>query len=147
MNNILINDQFKFINKQNTKLIKEMTKYIFEKENISKDVFFELNIVDLKKIQEINSQYRNKNKPTDVISFSFWDSQNSFKTNLMGEIFLCKEKVIEQANLYNHSFNRELMFLISHGIYHLLGYDHITKQDEEIMMNKQYDVLKFLNIE
>lgn len=146
MNNILINDQFKFINKQNTKLIKEMTKYIFEKENISKDVFFELNIVDLKKIQEINSLYRNKNKPTDVISFSFWDSQNSFKTNLMGEIFLCKEKVIEQANLYNHSFNRELMFLISHGIYHLLGYDHINKQDEEIMINKQYDVLKFLNI-
>lgn len=92
------------------------------------------------------SFFGNKNYVTDVISFSMWDSINSLKTPLLGEIFLCKEKVISQAIEFNHSFDREIMFLISHGIFHLLGYDHQNNEEEKEMLNKQYNVLEYLKI-
>lgn len=139
-------DEYKFINKDQKKIIQKMLNYIFKSELIKGNYFFELTVVDNQKMQEINNTYRNKNYVTDVISFAFWDSNDSIKTELLGEIFLCKDKIISQALEYNHTVERELMFLISHGIYHLLGYDHQNENDEKEMMNKQYNVLEYLNI-
>lgn len=141
-----LQDKTNFITVDQKKIIKKMLAYIFKFESMKGTYFFELNIVDEKEIQIINSNFRKKNYVTDVITFSMWDSNSSIKTELLGEIFLCKEKVISQAKEYNHSVNRELMFLISHGIFHLLGYDHQTPEDEKEMINNQYNVLEYLNI-
>lgn len=104
---------------------------------------FNIIIVDKKKIQELNKEYRNIDRVTDVISFALEDD-DTFKLDnyrVLGDIYICLEKAREQALEYGHSFKRELSFLAVHGLLHLLGYDHMTKEDEEIMFSKQEEVL------
>lgn len=87
-------------------------------------------------IHEMNKQYRNIDRPTDVLSFEEKDEED-----YLGEIFICEDKVYEQAINYNHSNEREFAFLLTHGLLHLLGYDHIEKEDEIVMFNKQDELL------
>lgn len=143
---IEINDKFSFLSLDDIKEINLMLNYIYNVEKLNGDLICELTIVDLNTIRKINNDYRQKDYATDIITFSFWDSNSTIKTNLLGEMYLCKEKVISQSKEYNHSLKRELMFLISHGIYHLLGYDHMNEIDEKEMINKQYNVLEYLKI-
>lgn len=91
--------------------------------------------VDSNEIHEMNKLYRNIDRPTDVLSFE------EHEDDYLGEIFICEEKVYEQALNYNHSNEREFAFLLTHGLLHLLGYDHMTKEDEIIMFNKQDELL------
>lgn len=122
----------------------EINKIVFEKLKLKDLVIFECSIVDLNQIQKINLKYRKMNKPTDVISFAFWDGQ--IKTPLLGEMFICYQKIQEQANNYNHSFKRELCFLYIHGLLHLLGYDHLIEGEEKIMFSLQEEILNSLKI-
>ena len=92
-------------------------------------------IVNSEEIHEMNKQYRNIDRPTDVLSFE------EYEDDYLGEIFICEEKVYEQAKSYNHSNEREFAFLLTHGLLHLLGYDHIEKEDEEVMFKKQDELL------
>lgn len=128
-------------NKDIKRLIKEVSKTL----SIKDKLFFEISVVNDEKIKEINKLYRNKNSTTDVISFSFNDNKD-FKSNLIGEIYICYEKIIEQSIAYNHSIKREYLFLITHGLLHLLGYDHMEKKEEEKMFNLQEKILNKLNI-
>ena len=64
----------------------------------------------------------------------------------MGDIFICYDKILEQSQNYGHSVLREFSFLVTHGIYHLLGYDHMTKEDEKEMFDKQEKILELLKI-
>ena len=91
--------------------------------------------VNSEEIHEMNKQYRNIDRPTDVLSFE------EYEDDYLGEIFICEEKVYEQATSYNHSNEREFAFLLTHGLLHLLGYDHIEKEDEEVMFKKQDELL------
>ncbi len=95
------------------------------------------------KIQELNKNYRHIDKITDVISFAFEDNEDIVYNNMrfLGEIFICIPRMEEQAITYGHSEVRELAFLTVHGLLHLLGYDHMTKEDEEIMFKLQEEVL------
>ena len=86
-------------------------------------------------IHSMNKQYRDIDRPTDVLSFE------EYEDDYLGEIFICEEKVYEQAISYNHSNEREFAFLLTHGLLHLLGYDHIEKEDEEVMFKKQDELL------
>lgn len=142
---IIITDEDKWLDFKKKSLIKKISKKIFYCENLKGKIVFELHIIDNKKSQEINLNYRKKDYPTDVISFSFWE-EGLIKTSLLGEIFLNYNKLLQQANEYNHSIERELGFLVSHGIFHLLGYDHDTKTKENEMFNKQYEILKKCNL-
>lgn len=113
------------------------------------NVMFNIIIVDKEKIHEINKTYRNIDRPTDVISFALEDEEEMIKPDdirILGDIYICIEKVHEQANEYNHSFKRELTFLAVHGLLHLLGYDHMEKEDEKIMFSKQEEVLNYYGI-
>lgn len=112
------------------------------------DVFFTIIFVDEKKIQELNKNYRGIDRVTDVISFAFLDNEDFIKSNLriLGEIYICIPRMKEQAVMYGHSEKRELSFLTVHGILHLLGYDHMTKEEEKIMFARQDKVLDALNI-
>ena len=99
-------------------------------------------LVDLDEITRINKEYRDKDYPTDVISFEEDDEEDEL---YLGDIFLSVDKALEQAKLYEHSVEREFAFLIIHGLLHLHGYDHLTKEEEEIMFTKQNEILERLN--
>lgn len=116
------------------------TKYLLEYMKI--DASFSVIIVDNDKIHEINKQYRGIDRPTDVISFALEEDENyEVKERLLGDIYISIDKVYEQAKEYNHSVKRELFFLVTHGFLHLLGYDHMEKDEEEEMFSLQEKIL------
>ncbi|MBQ1496074.1 MAG: rRNA maturation RNase YbeY [Bacilli bacterium] len=118
----------------------EYTKYLIKYMNI--DASFSIIIVDNEKIHEINKEYRGIDRPTDVISFALEENEDyEVKERLLGDIFISIDKVYDQAKEYNHSVKRELFFLVTHGFLHLLGYDHMKKEDEEIMFPLQEKIL------
>jgi len=103
-------------------------------------------------IQTINKQYRAKDAPTDVLSFAFKDAENEFiypddAPHMLGDIFISVEQAQTQAQSYGHSFEREITFLALHGFLHLLGYDHINEEDEQLMFGLQKTILAELKIE
>ena len=120
--------------------------HTLEMENVS-DCEFNIIIVDNEYIQNINREYRNIDRPTDVISFALEDIPD-IKTEhrVLGDIYISIDKAKEQAQEYGHSLKRELSFLTVHGILHLLGYDHMEKCDEEVMFSLQKEILNELEI-
>ena len=112
------------------------------------NVTFEITFCDNDYIQKINKEYRGIDKPTDVISFAFEDNDNIVYNNerLLGEIYISIPRMQEQAKEYQHSEKRELSFLAVHGMLHLLGYDHLNKEDEKIMFDLQELVLNVADI-
>ena len=122
--------------------IKEVVTDTLKMEKV-KDAEFNIILVDNKKIKDINKEYRNIDKETDVISFALEDIENDVKLDqrLLGDIYISVDKAKEQSNEYGHSLIRELCFLSVHGLLHLLGYDHETLEDEKIMFKKQELIL------
>lgn len=108
-----------------------------------KNANFSIVFVDNEKIQYLNKNYRNIDKITDVISFAFEDNQKVVYNNVrfLGEIFICIPRMLEQAQDYGHSRERELAFLTVHGLLHLLGYDHMNLEDEKVMFELQEKIL------
>lgn len=122
--------------------LSSLTKFLanyFKLDNIS----FNVIIVDNKKIRELNNQYRNIDRETDVISFALEDEKEirCEEIRLLGDIYISIDKAKSQAEEYNHSLRRELCFLTTHGFLHLLGYDHMNEEDEKIMFNLQDEIL------
>lgn len=114
------------------------------------EVIFNVIIVDNDYIHTLNKTYRKIDRETDVITFALEDEKEMIRVEgvrILGDIYISIEKAKSQAEEYNHSLKRELAFLAVHGFYHLLGYDHQTKEDEEKMFQKQEEVLKSCNIE
>ena len=127
------------------KIVNKIAKKIAKEEKLKGKYFLSIILVDLENIQKVNKDYRGIDAPTDVISFAAIDGEESLPTE-MGDIFISVDKIIDQANQYGHSVLREFAFLATHGIYHLLGYDHMNKEDEEIMFTKQENILEILKI-
>ena len=112
---------------------------------IDKDYEVSIILVDAEQIHEINRDYRNIDRPTDVISFALKDSEDAFYLDELdlelGDIFINYEAVINQAKEYGHSECREISFLCTHGLLHLLGYDHMNEEDEKEMFGLQDVIL------
>lgn len=109
-----------------------------------KNVYFNLIIVDNNYIHELNRNYRNIDRETDVITFALEDDDSvvvGVKERVLGDIYISIDKARSQAEEFEHSLLRELSFLAVHGFYHLLGYDHMTEEDEKVMFKKQEEVL------
>ena len=124
----------------------ELLDFTLKKEQLE-NVEFNIIFVDSKTIHEINKTYRNIDRVTDVISFALEDNKTiELDHRLLGDIYICIERAEEQAKEYEHSFLRELSFLTIHGLLHLLGYDHMEKDEEEIMFKKQEDILEEFGI-
>ncbi len=122
--------------------------------NVCKDekldnVIFNVIIVNNEEIHKINKEYRGIDRETDVISFALEDDKTFNRTDfrVLGDIYISIDKVRSQSKEYNHSFKRELYFLAIHGLLHLLGYDHMKKEDEIVMFKKQEEVLSRYGIE
>lgn len=121
-----------------------------------------LTLVDNNRIHDINKEFRDIDRPTDVLSFPMveYDDAGEFaflededdcfnpETGelMLGDIIVSLDKVEEQAIAYGHSFTREYAFLIAHSMLHLMGYDHMTDDDASIMEAKQRAILDNLNI-
>jgi probable rRNA maturation factor len=120
------------------KLIDYMIK--FEKLD---NLIFNVIIVDNEYIHKLNRDYRNIDRPTDVITFALEDNGKIELEGgrVLGDIYISIDKAKEQAKEYNHSLKRELSFLMVHGFLHLLGYDHMNEEDEKVMFDKQERIL------
>lgn len=143
---------FEIINETNEDIkeidtINELLNFVIKKENLE-NCLFNIIIVDNDYIHKLNKEYRGIDRPTDVISFALEDEVDNVKLDfrVLGDIYISLDKTYEQAKLYNHSFLRELSFLTIHGVLHLLGYDHMEKEDEEIMFKKQDELLNEFGI-
>lgn len=110
-----------------------------------------ITLTDNPHIHEINREYRNVDRPTDVISFALNEGdepeiEGEIPVNMLGDIIISVEKAIEQAKEYGHSTRRELTFLTVHGMLHLLGYDHIEEADRMEMRKEEDFVMDKLGI-
>lgn len=116
----------------------------YEKGNIDYEV--SLSLVDNIEIKELNKEYRNIDRETDVLSFPL-DEEFQFEgMKMLGDIIISVEKALEQSKDYNHSFLREMVYLTVHSMFHLMGYDHIDEEDKKIMRKKEEEVLEIINI-
>ena len=129
----------------NVKEYEKLIKGIFSKMCSNKE--FNIIFVNKDEIQRINREFRKIDKVTDVISFALIDDTEIVQTNELGDIFICVERAREQAKEYGHSESREFAFLAVHGYLHLCGFDHQTKEEEEVMFKKQEDILKNAGLE
>lgn len=137
--------------KRDIKELDEVEKFIDFSLNYLKleNVMFNVIIVDNEEIHKINKEYRNIDRPTDVISFALEDDKSfvEIEQRVLGDIYISIDKAIEQSIEYGHSLLRELCFLTIHGILHLLGYDHMEPEDEKIMFDLQERILKEYGVE
>lgn len=117
--------------------------------SITTDLELSCILVDDKKIHEINKMYRNIDRSTDVISFALEDNEQFYvegQPRSLGDIFISVDHAKLQAIEYEHSLKREMCFLFTHGLLHLLGYDHMEATQEQEMLKKQKEILEALEI-
>ena len=139
---------FDIINNSNydIKELKTLEEYV---NNIVKNLkiekaIFNIILVEEEEIHTLNREYRGIDRKTDVITFALEDNK-TFKNpeiRVLGDIYLCIPVAYEQAEIYGHSQTREICFLATHGILHLLGYDHMNEEEEKEMFTLQEELLK-----
>lgn len=129
-------------------LIDRLIQYAAESEKITEEAEMSITFVDNAEIQVINRNYRQKDVPTDVISFAMQEEGEGEQQIIgeeipivYGDIIISVDKAKEQAEEYQHSVERELGFLALHGFLHLLGYDHMNEADEKKMFGRQEEIL------
>lgn len=125
----------------------ELLKKALDYLKIECSPYISVSFVEKEMIHQLNKEYRNIDRETDVISFAFLDNEDR-ETLLhqkgevvLGDIYICLDVAISQAKEYGNTLLRELKFLFVHGLLHLLGYDHMSKEDEEIMFPLQEKIL------
>lgn len=144
MNDITIEDNNLY---KDYDYLEDLLEYTLEHEKVSNAIFSVI-FVDDDEIHHLNKEYRHVDRVTDVISFAFEDNEemryNDFR--VLGDIYVCIPQMKRQAVSYGHSEKRELSFLCVHGLLHLLGYDHMTEDEEKIMFGLQELILNDKNI-
>ncbi len=139
MNEYVINDLYGY---QDYEYLNNVIERVFFHEKVSNAVC-SIIFVDNQEIQELNKTARGIDRVTDVISFALEDGETikNSELRILGDIYISIPKMQEQASEYGHSEKRELSFLCVHGLLHLLGYDHQTKEEEQIMFDLQEEIL------
>lgn len=133
------------------KLVEDCTRAALEEEEIAEDAEVSVTLVDNARIRELNAEFREIDRETDVLSFPLGGDEG-FEVDpdtdaiLLGDIVISLERARSQAEEYGHSFRREVAFLVTHSLFHLLGYDHMTPEEEAEMFTKQEKVLEKLGI-
>lgn len=142
-------DETSLLNEQQFTGLEDLLQFAAEMEKVPNNAELSVTFVTNERIQEINREYRDKDYPTDVISFALEEMGEGEMEivyeeevpTILGDIIISVPKAKEQAEEYNHSFEREVGFLAVHGLLHLLGYDHETEEEEKEMFQKQKDIL------
>lgn len=141
-------DETQTLDSEKKAMVESLLQRASDMEGIVGDTELSIVFVDNDRIQEINATYREKDQPTDVISFALEEEvdgeihvEGVDLPRVLGDIIVSLPKALEQANTHGHSYERELGFLVVHGFLHLLGYDHMTAEDEKVMFQRQDDIL------
>ena len=124
--------------------VQEIVEYIVNTDDQvnKKDEFYVSILITTNDIiRGINKEYRGKDAYTDVISFAYNETENIGALNVLGDIIISIDKVKEQAMDYGHSVEREFYYVLSHGMLHLLGFDHIEEEDKKIMRKREEEIL------
>ena len=143
-------------NKEYEKVIERVLTKCFEEENLQNSkLYITVTLTTKENIKEINKEYRNIDRATDVLSFPMFEkdeleakikNRDFEHVDVLGDLVISIEKVKEQAEEYGHSFERELSYMLVHGFYHLMGYDHIEEEDKKKMRPKEEKILNDLKI-
>ena len=148
-------------NEKYEETIKKVVSKCFEKEGLENtNLYMSITLTLPEEIKEINRKYRNIDKATDVLSFPMFekneidqivgksvkDVEEVEKIDILGDIVISIPRVYEQAEEYGHSFERELSYMVVHGFYHLMGYDHMIEDEKKVMRQKEEVVLSSLGI-
>ena len=146
------------------KLAGDVAEFILKEENCPFDCEINLTVTDNEGIREVNKEFREIDKETDVLSFPAFDfisagdfgfaESPEYELNcnpdtgnfMLGDIMISKDRVISQAEEYGHSEKREFAFLVAHSVLHLIGYDHMSEEDAKVMEAKQKAYLDALGI-
>ena len=153
--NLFIENHTDFlITEELNRLWQEAACIALSEKTVLNDRSCELNLIlcDNEEIKKYNLEYRNIDKETDVLSFPMiddWSEIEDFPADIpviIGDIIISVPKANEQAEIYGHSFEREAVFLFTHGVLHCLGYDHIEEDDELKMREKQREIMTKLDL-
>jgi len=141
-------DETSELTDENIQFVADLLNHAAKMENVEEGTEVSVTFVTNEEIREINKQYRDKDSATDVISFALEELSEGEVVpvgmdmpRVLGDIIISVERTREQAEEYGHTFERELGFLAVHGFLHLLGYDHMTEEDEKEMFGRQKDIL------
>ena len=147
--NIDFLDETNEVNDEHVELVEKLLQHAAKVEKVEEGSEVSITFVTNEAIHEINREYRDKDQPTDVISFALEEMGEGEVQiigegipRILGDIIISTDRTREQAAEYGHSFERELGFLAVHGFLHLLGYDHMTEQEEKEMFSKQDEILR-----
>jgi len=121
------------------------------------DVEISLSFVSLDEIHELNRDYRGVDRPTDVLSFPMFESigeledacgelEEEGQTVPLGDVVICMDKIIEQAEEFGHTRERETVYLFTHSVLHLLGYDHETEDDRKQMRAREEEIMDAIGL-
>lgn len=143
-------------NKEYSKVIDTVMKKCFEEEKLlDTNLYISITLTNPENIRKFNKEHRNIDKETDVLSFPMFEKEEikewlvqtqHIVEDVLGDIIISIDRVKEQAMEYEHSFQRELSYMLVHGFYHLMGYDHIEEKDQNEMRQKEEKILQDLNI-
>ena len=138
------------------KIIEQVVEACFQEENLNNtNLYISITLTNQEEIRKINKEYRNIDKSTDVLSFPMFEKEDIADIingkcievrDVLGDIIISIPQVEIQAEEYGHGFERELAYMVVHGFYHLMGYDHIKEEDKKVMRPKEENVLNKLNI-
>ena len=142
------NDYAEFIQEITENNNEVLTEYIeevltMEKIESTLPLYVSLLLTGNEQIQGINREFRKKDSPTDVISFAYHENEDFLvgPYDTLGDSVISLDRVGEQAKEYNHSFTREFYYVLTHGILHILGYDHIEEEDKKEMREREEEIL------
>ncbi|EGA89184.1 putative metalloprotease [Planococcus donghaensis MPA1U2] len=145
-------DETESLDQKELDFVKKILEHAAKQEKVT-DSEVSVTFVTNEMIRDINREYRGKDQPTDVISFAMEELGEgetaiigSQEPRMLGDIIISLDRTKEQAEDFGHSFERELGFLAIHGFLHLLGYDHMTEEDEKKMFSRQEEILVSLGI-
>ncbi|MEG1141704.1 MAG: rRNA maturation RNase YbeY [Clostridia bacterium] len=137
MINVSLSKDILFLKKDIIKILEEKFK--------DKNIYLTIKCVSSKKIKELNNKYRNVDSETDVLSFPIFTKEELDNIVLdeieLGDIFLCMDVIYKNSIEYVTGMDRELKYMVVHGILHLLGYDHIEDDDKKIMRKKEEEII------
>ncbi len=142
--------------KEYKEVIEKVLTKCFEEEKLeNSNLYITVTLTNPENIRKINKEYRNIDRATDVLSFPMFEKDELEEKiekkdyehiDVLGDLVISIEKVQEQAKEYGHSFERELSYMLVHGFYHLMGYDHIKEEDKKKMRPKEEKILNDLKI-
>lgn len=135
------------------KRLQEGIDAVADLNGLAEEAEVDVTIVDDEEIHELNRQYRGMDKPTDVLSFALDEGEEDEpeliggpEEHLYGDIIISAETALRQAEEYGHGLEREMTYLAVHGMFHLLGYNHMTEEDKAEMRAKEEEALRAINL-